>query len=122
MSIDLSTYKDKKQKKDLNVEFKLPEFSKKLSDKRKEIFYRELGMLLKSGSLFISEIKFKGFKLEPAKFISINATGLFLIKDKTSVTLGMAFMTNSEFCKRFSILEEKNKSSSIRTIRFFIFF
>ncbi|QSB27656.1 type II secretion system F family protein [Flavobacterium sp. CLA17] len=52
MSLDLSTYKAPKAEK---TNFKLPsgaasfQFSKKLSDKKKEIFYRELGMLLKSG-------------------------------------------------------------------------
>ena len=52
MSLDLSTYKAPKAEK---TDFKLPsagtsfQFSKKLSDKKKEIFYRELGMLLKSG-------------------------------------------------------------------------
>ncbi|RUT69895.1 type II secretion system F family protein [Flavobacterium cupreum] len=52
MSLDLSTYKAPKAEK---TDFKVPsgaasfQFSKKLSDKKKEIFYRELGMLLKSG-------------------------------------------------------------------------
>jgi type IV pilus assembly protein PilC len=52
MSFDLSTYKAPKAEK---TDFKLAsgatsfQFSKKLSDKKKEIFYRELGMLLKSG-------------------------------------------------------------------------
>ncbi|MHC0439225.1 type II secretion system F family protein [Flavobacterium sp. 3-210] len=52
MSFDLSTYNTPQAKK---TDFKLPsdgasfQFSKKLSDKKKEIFYRELGMLLKSG-------------------------------------------------------------------------
>lgn len=52
MSLDLSTYKAQKAEK---TDFKLPsgsasfQLSKKLSDKKKEVFYRELGMLLKSG-------------------------------------------------------------------------
>lgn len=50
MSLDLSTYKKPKssvnESKRSKTEFQL---SKKLSDKKKEIFYRELGMLLKSG-------------------------------------------------------------------------
>jgi type IV pilus assembly protein PilC len=50
MSLDLSTYKTEKAPK---VAFKIEnrnfQFSKKLSDKKKEVFYRELGMLLKSG-------------------------------------------------------------------------
>ncbi|OUL61506.1 type II secretion system F family protein [Flavobacterium sp. AJR] len=50
MSFDLSTYKVTKNKKE-NFKIESPSFgfSKKLSDKKKEIFYRELGMLLKSG-------------------------------------------------------------------------
>lgn len=50
MSLDLNTYKKAKsannESKKEKFEFQL---SKKLSDKKKEIFYRELGMLLKSG-------------------------------------------------------------------------
>jgi type IV pilus assembly protein PilC len=50
MSFDLSTYKaPKAEKKDFRIETGSFEFSKKLSDKKKEIFYRELGMLLRSG-------------------------------------------------------------------------
>jgi type IV pilus assembly protein PilC len=50
MSLDLSTYKTRKSdKKEFKVETNYFQFSKKLSDKKKEVFYRELGMLLKSG-------------------------------------------------------------------------
>lgn len=50
MSLDLSTYKsEKSSKKEINIEIKQIGFSKKFSDKNKEIFYRELCMLLKSG-------------------------------------------------------------------------
>jgi type IV pilus assembly protein PilC len=50
MSFDLSTYKTaKSDKKDFKIETTQFHFSKKLSDKKKEVFYRELGMLLKSG-------------------------------------------------------------------------
>ncbi len=50
MSIDLSTYKtEKSPKKDFKLETGQFQFSRKLSDKKKEVFYRELGMLLKSG-------------------------------------------------------------------------
>lgn len=48
MSIDLTTYK-KREKRDVKIESSSFQFSKKLSDKKKEIFYRELGMLLRSG-------------------------------------------------------------------------
>jgi type IV pilus assembly protein PilC len=50
MSLDLSTYKtEKTPKADFKIETGSFQFSKKLSDKKKEVFYRELGMLLKSG-------------------------------------------------------------------------
>ena len=50
MSIDLTTYKTPKvEKKDVRIETRSFQFSKKLSDKKREIFYRELGMLLRSG-------------------------------------------------------------------------
>ncbi len=50
MSLDLNTFKVEKSEKSLpKVETNLFQFSKKLSDKEKEVFYRELGMLLKSG-------------------------------------------------------------------------
>jgi type IV pilus assembly protein PilC len=50
MSLDLSTYKSEKTPKaDFKIETGNFQFSKKLSDKKKEVFYRELGMLLKSG-------------------------------------------------------------------------
>ncbi|MNK39486.1 Type II secretion system protein F [compost metagenome] len=50
MSFDLSTYKaPKAEKKDFRIETGSFQLSKKLSDKKKEIFYRELGMLLRSG-------------------------------------------------------------------------
>ncbi len=50
MSLDLNTYKTEKSEKSFSkAETNLFQFSKKLSDKKKEVFYRELGMLLKSG-------------------------------------------------------------------------
>lgn len=51
MSLDLSTYKTEKQKPKKEFQFNLDniQLSKTFSDKEKEIFYRELGMLLKSG-------------------------------------------------------------------------
>lgn len=50
MGLDLSTYKgNKSDKKDFKIATDSIQFSKKLSDKKKEVFYRELGMLLKSG-------------------------------------------------------------------------
>jgi type IV pilus assembly protein PilC len=50
MSLDLSTYKaEKSEKKEFKIETGQFQFSKNLSDKKKEIFYRELGMLLRSG-------------------------------------------------------------------------
>ncbi|WP_264559107.1 hypothetical protein [Flavobacterium sp. N2270] len=51
MSLDLSNYKKTEQKEKKDFQFNLDKFSvsKTFSDKQKEIFYRELGMLLKSG-------------------------------------------------------------------------
>lgn len=50
MSFDLTAYKTTKaKKKDFRIESGTFQLSKKLSDKKKEIFYRELGMLLRSG-------------------------------------------------------------------------
>ncbi|MFN7675102.1 type II secretion system F family protein [Flavobacterium sp.] len=50
MGIDLSQYKSNPvEKKEFNFEIKSLTAAKKLSDKKKEVFYRELGMLLKSG-------------------------------------------------------------------------
>lgn len=49
MSLDLNTYKTKKGKAEAEQTSFSFQFSKKFSDKKKEIFYRELGMLLKSG-------------------------------------------------------------------------
>jgi type IV pilus assembly protein PilC len=61
MSFDLSTYtKDKADKKEFEFSFKSLEFSKKFSDKKKEIFYRELGMLLKSGVDFKKSLEIMG--------------------------------------------------------------
>lgn len=63
MSFDLSTYNAPKAK---NSDFKIAsgaasfQFSKKLSDKKKEIFYRELGMLLKSGVDFKKALEILG--------------------------------------------------------------
>ena len=49
MSLDLNTYKTKKEKPESETASFTFQLSKKFSDKKKEIFYRELGMLLKSG-------------------------------------------------------------------------
>lgn len=50
MGVDLNKYKATKVKKDKSsVDINLGSFSKKFSDKNKEVFYRELGMLLKAG-------------------------------------------------------------------------
>lgn len=48
MSVDLSKYK-KAEKKQSSIDFSISVGSKKFTDKNKELFYRELGMLLKSG-------------------------------------------------------------------------
>ncbi|MCV9932934.1 type II secretion system F family protein [Flavobacterium sp. LS1R47] len=61
MSIDLATYKTNKSgKKDYKIITKSFRLSKKLSDKKKEVFYRELGMLLKSGVDFKKSLEILG--------------------------------------------------------------
>ena len=50
MSLDLSSYKIQQPvEADFKIMTRSIQFSKKLSDQKKEVFYRELGMLLKSG-------------------------------------------------------------------------
>lgn len=62
MSLDLSTYKTtyKPDKKDFKIATGSIQFSKKLSDQKKEVFYRELGMLLKSGVDFKKALEILG--------------------------------------------------------------
>lgn len=61
MSFDLTTYKaSKSNKKDFKIATRPFAFSKKLSDKKKEVFYRELGMLLKSGVDFKKSLEILG--------------------------------------------------------------
>ena len=61
MSFDLTTYKaPKAEKKDFRIETGSFQLSKKLSDKKKEIFYRELGMLLRSGVDFKKALEILG--------------------------------------------------------------
>ncbi len=60
MSLDLSTYKtEKKPKQPVDIPLGIG-FSKKMSDKKKEIFYRELGMLLRSGVDFKKALEILG--------------------------------------------------------------
>src|SRR5258705_2783906 len=61
MSFDLSTYKPaKSEKKPVKTESINLQFSKSLSDKQKEVFYRELSMLLKSGVDFKKALEILG--------------------------------------------------------------
>lgn len=61
MGVDLNKYKkEPKPKSDFNFEFKLKSTSKKLTDKKKETFYRELSMLLKSGVDFKKALEILG--------------------------------------------------------------
>lgn len=60
MSLDLNTYKTKKEKPEAKQTSLSFQFSKKFSDKKKEIFYRELGMLLKSGVDFKKALEILG--------------------------------------------------------------
>jgi type IV pilus assembly protein PilC len=61
MSLDLSTYKPAKSEKEpIKIESINLQFSKSLSDKQKEVFYRELSMLLKSGVDFKKALEILG--------------------------------------------------------------
>lgn len=61
MSFDLNTYKTEQDKIAVDKEFgNISFFSKKLSDKKKENFYRELGLLLKSGVDFKKALEILG--------------------------------------------------------------
>lgn len=61
MSFDLNTFKqEKSEKQDFKLDSKSITLSKKLSDKKKEVFYRELGMLLKSGVDFKKALEIMG--------------------------------------------------------------
>ncbi|TRX33713.1 type II secretion system F family protein [Flavobacterium sp. ZT3R18] len=61
MSFDLNTYKPvKSEKKPVKIESINLQFSKSLSDKQKEVFYRELSMLLKSGVDFKKALEILG--------------------------------------------------------------
>ncbi|WP_268849112.1 type II secretion system F family protein [Flavobacterium aestivum] len=61
MSFDLNTYKpEKSEKRPAKIENINIQFSKSLSDKQKEVFYRELSMLLKSGVDFKKALEILG--------------------------------------------------------------
>lgn len=61
MSLDLNKYKVENQHKSgSKINLNSFELSKKFSDKKKEIFYRELGMLLKSGVDFKKALEILG--------------------------------------------------------------
>ena len=69
MSLDLSNYKKAKQKEKKDFQFNLDKFSvsKTFSDKQKEVFYRELGMLLKSGVDFKKALEIVSQQVEKKK-------------------------------------------------------
>jgi len=61
MSLDLGTYQSEKPGRATGSSFNTQlGFSKKLSDKKKEVFYRELGMLLKAGVDFKKALEILG--------------------------------------------------------------
>ena len=66
MSLDLNSYKQEtsKERKEFQFNFGKITFSKTFSDKQKEIFYRELGMLLKSGVDFKKALEIVSQQLE----------------------------------------------------------
>ena len=80
MSLDLSSFKTEKQnaKKDIQLNFGNFQLSKTFSDKEKEIFYRELGMLLKSGVDFKKALEIVSQQLTKQK----EKTLILSLKDK----------------------------------------
>lgn len=60
MSLDLSTYNTEKKSKAAASPSAGISFGKKMSDKKKEVFYRELGMLLRSGVDFKKALEILG--------------------------------------------------------------
>jgi type IV pilus assembly protein PilC len=79
MSFDLSTLNEASSNKtNFKLETKSFEFSKKLSDKKKEVFYRELGMLLKSGVDFKKALEIMGNQANS----KLERSLIFDIKDK----------------------------------------
>ena len=117
MSLDLSTYKtEKTEKKDFKFDTNQIQFSKKFTDKKKEVFYRELGMLLKSG------VDFK----KALEIMSNQSTNKFekeiILEIKAKVVEGRSIYESMRETKQFSayeyysvqIGEETRKLDSIR--------
>ncbi|WP_445711240.1 type II secretion system F family protein [Flavobacterium sp.] len=69
MSLDLNNYKKTVQKEKKDFQFSLGKISlsKTFSDKQKEVFYRELGMLLKSGVDFKKALEILSQQVEKKK-------------------------------------------------------
>lgn len=69
MSLDLNNYKKTKPKEKKDFQFNLGKLSvsKTFSDKQKEIFYRELGMLLKSGVDFKKALEILSQQMDKKK-------------------------------------------------------
>ncbi|MGH2665711.1 type II secretion system F family protein [Flavobacterium sp.] len=101
MSLDLNTYKtEKKVTKDFKIETGQLRFSsKKLSDKKKEVFYRELGMLLKSG------VDFKKALEILSKQSSHNFEKQIIIEIKDKVVEGRSIYESMRETGQFSAYE-----------------
>lgn len=100
MSLDLSTYKtEKTEKKDFKFDTNQIQFSKKFTDKKKEVFYRELGMLLKSG------VDFK----KALEIMSNQSTNKFekeiILEIKAKVVEGRSIYESMRETKQFSAYE-----------------
>lgn len=100
MSLDLSDFKtNQADKKAFSMPSGQIQFSKKLSDQKKEVFYRELGMLLKSG------VDFK----KALEILSHQATKKFekelIIQIKDKVVEGRSIYESMEETKQFSPYE-----------------
>lgn len=96
MGVDLGKYKSEKAAvKEFNFEVKSFDMSRKLSDKKKEVFYRELGMLLKSGVDFKKALEILSHQAKSKLEQSI----ILSIKEKVVVgkSICEAMMTTNQF-------------------------
>lgn len=100
MSLDLNTYKVANEKREVSkTEPNVTLFSKKLSDKKKEVFYRELGMLLKSGVDFKKALEI--LSQQSANKLEKN----ILIEIKTKVVDGKSIYESMKETNQFSAYE-----------------
>ena len=101
MSLDLNSYKQETSKEKKEFQFNLGQItlSKTFSDKQKEIFYRELGMLLKSGVDFKKALEIVSQQLEKKKERAL----ILELKDK--IVHGKSIYESMMESKQFSPYE-----------------